>query len=418
MENFSILNPHCKKGDEIKIKKHKLYMYIYNHNQSHSQSQNHIESSLNMDLQTILTEINTSLASTSESIQKIQNSYRDESSAQDDALIKKLQSHLSTDNATGNHEKVSLLSLKNDTLLAYINSLLLIIGNKLNINDAKDDDDLEKNHHELDKYRENTIQHRIVMERGIKPLEKKLNYQLDKLVRTYTKLEKDYLESEKRALEKLSHSSSSSDDDNDDSDQDSSDEDEKMVFKPNISGLLTKEDTKKSKRTEIEAEAEMETEAGTDSVYKPPKINAIAPPKQTQFVDRFDPKYHKDNTRGSRMQAMEEYLRESSDQPDWESSIGANIVNSGRGGIKSHRDTEVDRKMADFEEENMTRLGSGAGSKLAKKKMKQRERYAQMNIVGGEDFSIFNSKRKLESTTSRRGNKKSRNAWERAKQNL
>lgn len=43
---------------------------------------------------------------------------------------------------------------------------------------------------------------------------------------------------------------------------------------------------------------------------------------------------------------------------------------------------------------------------------------AKVNMIAGEDFSIFNSKRKLEDSTSRRGNKKSRNAWERAKKKL
>lgn len=49
---------------------------------------------------------------------------------------------------------------------------------------------------------------------------------------------------------------------------------------------------------------------------------------------------------------------------------------------------------------------------------RNKERNAKVNIIGGEDFSIFNSKRKLEDSTSRRGNKKSRNAWDRAKRRL
>ena len=50
--------------------------------------------------------------------------------------------------------------------------------------------------------------------------------------------------------------------------------------------------------------------------------------------------------------------------------------------------------------------------------MKQRERAARANIIGGEDFGIFNSKRKLEDSTARRGNKRSKTAWERAKKRL
>lgn len=41
-----------------------------------------------------------------------------------------------------------------------------------------------------------------------------------------------------------------------------------------------------------------------------------------------------------------------------------------------------------------------------------------MNVIGGEDFGIFSSKRKLEDSTSRRGAKKTRSAWDRAQRRL
>ena len=118
------------------------------------------------------------------------------------------------------------------------------------------------------------------------------------------------------------------------------------------------------------------------------------------------------------MQAMDEYLKEESDQPEWATSIGANIVNHGKGGIKSLRATEKERDVTRYEEDNFTRMNNMGTSKVEKRKQKQRERMAKVNIIGGEDFSIFNSKRKMEDSTSRRGTKKTRSAWDRAKRRL
>lgn len=367
-------------------------------------------------LNKVLLEINESLQSTSDSLEKLQTIFNGESTTEDSIIKRKIQNDILGKEPT---EKVSLLSLKNASGLAYINSLLLILHDKLDV-DCVDPT--------AAKGREKSIENRIVLERGVKPLEKKLQYQLDKLARTYTRMEKEYIDAEKRALEKSANNTNDSDsnsDHDDDSDSSSSEEEEEMTFKPNTDSFITRESEskikkhRKSKTVEEEEEEEGKSEdEGSAGVYKPPKINAVLPPTmQRHFEDKFNAKNHKDRSAGSRMQAMEEYLKESSEQPDWESSIGADIVDHGRGGIKSRRDTEKDRRVQEYEESNMTRLSLN-GSKKEKKQQKQRQRYSQMNMIGGEDFSIFNSKRKLEDSTSRRGNKKSRNAWERAKKRL
>ena len=47
----------------------------------------------------------------------------------------------------------------------------------------------------------NSITQRVCLEKGIKPLEKKLNYQLDKMVRAYNRMEADESQAIKTAQE-------------------------------------------------------------------------------------------------------------------------------------------------------------------------------------------------------------------------
>ena len=350
------------------------------------------------ELELALQSINESLQSTSEALEKTHAIYNSEDLGDESEQTKNLKSRIL--NGKVGSDKVSLLSLKNGSMLAYINSLLLVVGGKLD-RSCKDPTVMEG--------RQRSIQHRVVLERGIKPLEKKLAYQLDKLTRAYTRMEKEYMDAEARALAKSESSAQAGASDDEDASSD-----EELSFRPNVSAVMSGAKSAKPKE-DVEEENE---ETGKGDIYRPPKISAALPPQQlSQFEDKFNARDHKDRGGKSRMQAMEEYIRESSDQPNWESSIGANIVTHGKGGIKSLRDTEKERDVARYEEETFTRLNHGT-SKLDKRKQKQKERMNRVNLIGGEDFSIFNSKRKIEDSTSRRGVKKTRNAWERAKKRL
>lgn len=358
------------------------------------------------DLESILKSINATLKTTSESVSKLQTFYEEEQQEKNTGV-----ESLFKNDATASKERVSLLSLKNGAMLSYVNSLLMVAHDKMDPNCENPT---------AEKGRQLAIENRVVLERGVKPLEKKLSYQLDKLIRAYRRMEKEYVDAERRATERastLEHGGS----DAESGDSDSSDEDEEMSYRPNaIRSKTNIQSEKKSATNNNNEEHEEGQEQENDGIYRPPKISAMLPPTQASqhFEDKFNVKDHKDRSNKSRMQAMDEYLRDQSEQPDWESSIGANIVDHGRGGIKSLRDTEKERRVTDYEEDNFTRVNHMGKSKIERRKLKQKERAARVNIIGGEDFGIFNSKRKLEDSTSRRGNKRTKSAWERAKKRL
>lgn len=115
------------------------------------------------ELNALLKDINGSLTATSESLERLSGIYSN-SATDEIPESNQLHEHLFYD-AKKPAEKVSLLSLKNGSMLGYINSLLMLIGNRLD-DECKDPSAMDA--------RERSIQHRVVLERGVKPLEKKV----------------------------------------------------------------------------------------------------------------------------------------------------------------------------------------------------------------------------------------------------
>ena len=363
-------------------------------------------------LTSLLTQINTSLKAASDSITNLEAVYDGTQGTRSEVL-----SGLNVSSS----EKVSLLSLKNESMLSYIGGLLTVLRGRVGQRD--DDNNGGFNGDDMEKGRMICIEDRVVLERGVKPLEKKLEYQLSKLVRAYLRMEKEYNDAKERATRNGSESESESEEDEE--------EDENLAYRPNLIVSKASGKASRSKKEEDEEEEEDQEEEGDESgedkdkdketaIYKPPKIDAVLPPSQltSHVEDRFGSRDRKDRRHVSRMQAMEEYIREQSDQPDWGTSIGANIVDHGRGGIKSLQESERERRITNYEEENFTRLNHMGMSKAERRKQKQKERAARINTIGGEDFSIFSSKRRFEDSTSRRSNKKPKTAWDRAKRKL
>ncbi|AMD21035.1 HEL246Cp [Eremothecium sinecaudum] len=349
------------------------------------------------ELRQLLTQINDSLGSTSSALTKLSDLNTAE---EPDGPIHELKSRLGAESTV---DKISLLSLKNASMLAYVDSLLSIVGEKL----------VSFDNATCEKGRARSVEHRVCLERGVRPLEKKLSYQIDKLTRAYNKFDKEYKDAQVRANEASETATGSEGDEAD------SEEEDELMFRPNVAGMVTG-NTAAGNRSKGSAPAADTAAEGADNngIYKPPKISAMRPPQHSHhFEDKFNAHEHKDKSRRSRMQAMEEYIRENADQPEWEASIGANIVDHGRSGVKSMRDTEREREIQQFEEDNFTRVNA-IGNKAEKRKAKQRKRAAMANMISGEDFSIFNSKRQLEDSTSRRANKKPRSTWDRAKKRM
>lgn len=279
------------------------------------------------------------------------------------AMIKQLLTKLNLDKVEG----VSLLALKNNSLLSYLNSIALVLLSHL---ERLETEEVE----EVKTVIENSVTQRVCLEKGVKPLEKKLGYQLDKMVRAYSRMEADESKAEEKAKSK-----------GDDS-EDSEDEDEELSYRPDAAAL---------------SKMSTSTKADTTEKYKPPKISAMAPPAAPQT------KGEKGSTR--KLQSMEEYLVEQSETPALDVSIGSTIVNHGRGGVKTLKDRKKEAEIQTYEENNFTRLPNAQ----TKKSFKQQQ-HEMVNTFGGEDWSMFNSNsRDIGEDTSRK--RKTESTWDRVK---
>ncbi|RKP31055.1 hypothetical protein METBISCDRAFT_30455 [Metschnikowia bicuspidata] len=335
-------------------------------------------------LDALLQDISLSLVSTKKSMESFQTKYIDLATMSLPNIIQHI-----LNKGKRELEGVSLLSLKSNSLLSYVNNLALVILSHLTRLQEEGTEEAK-----MAAVKE-TIEQRVTLEKGIKPLEKKLAYQLDKMVKSFHRMEEESAKMEQKIEERTSESKEN-DDDSSSSSEDSDEDDDALSYKPDAAALakmvpsFKKKESKKSTKTECQEK------------YKPPKISAVAPPS-AQFNDRAGPK-----NPTKKLQSMEEYLAEASDLPQSESSIGSTIVAKGKGGVKTNRERQREQEIQRYEESNFTRLSSTATKKSFKQKMAER-----VDHFAGEDWSMFSSNRNMKDGTSRK--RKAATAWDRAK---
>lgn len=338
-------------------------------------------------LDVLLKEISQSLDQTKSAIEDTKSKFLDDSELLLPPIIKQILS-----DGKYELEGMSLISLKSNSLLSYVNNLTLVILSHLTRMEQEGTE--EKKEIAV----KGSIEQRVTLEKGIKPLEKKLLYQLDKMVRSFHRMEEESSKLEQKVTEeaesKITNGENSEDDS--DSESDSEDDEDALSYRPDAAALAKMAPSTKKKQ------ATASTEEESKEKYKPPKISAVAPPS-ANFDDRAGPKQH-----NRKLQSMEEYLAEASDLPQAENSIGSTIVDKGRGGVKTSRERQKEKEIQRYEESNFTRLPNTATKKTFKQKMAER-----VNNFAGEDWSMFNSNRDLKDGTSRK--RKAASAWDRAK---
>ncbi|ODV91629.1 hypothetical protein CANCADRAFT_42265 [Tortispora caseinolytica NRRL Y-17796] len=251
------------------------------------------------------------------------------------AAVEKARAPLSTD-LPYEENGISLLALKNDTMLAYIHHLVLLILSKLELGTGASPDVYE----ELTKA---CISDRVVLERGVGSLESKLSYQIQQVLNAHKNAETQAsISAEKRIDEEI--------DANNEVDSD----DDETAFRPNLNGIAASH-AEPAKHERPEAQ-----------VYKPPKISATSLDKKPR--------------RAPRSALMEEFLNEMSDRPMDAPSVGTEILE--KGVIQTAMDRKKEKERTKYEEENFTRL---MPDKKTKSKRKLRDNFF------GEDWGFTNS---------------------------
>ncbi|KAF5658637.1 hypothetical protein FHETE_9790 [Fusarium heterosporum] len=254
---------------------------------------------------------------------------------------------------------ISLLDVKNELLLSYLQNLVFLILLKLR-NSKSNPDSTSEDDSELDEsVRAKLVELRLYLERGARPLEEKLRFSIDRFLRTADDAERERKAKEARAAA----GEDSEEEEEEDSEEEEADA-EALSHKPGNFGSMADDVTARR----------AERDGGAAGVYRPPKRDrqTMDAPQRREKFDRRPGKSH----------TMDEFVAsELSSAPLAEPSIGTTIVQGGRK-MKTDSERKEEAERRDYEEMNFTRLPKESKKDRAQK-AKQGSRRMQF---GGEDW--------------------------------
>lgn len=268
---------------------------------------------------------------------------------------------------------ISLLDVKNELFLSYLQNLvfliLLKIRNRKSDLQNEDGDDLDNS------VIKKLVELTVYVERGVLKLEGQLKYQVDKVLRAA----QDAANSAKvNGAAKKSNVIEESedeedgeeDDDNDDSEAESADggvaldasKINDLQYRPNPSALV---------RPTFGGQEDGE-DTSRDGIYRPPRIQATAMPTTVRR--------EKEARRPNKSATLDEFIStEMSTAPLAEPSIGSHIIDGGRR-TKSEKQRREEQEKIEYEERNYTRLPKESKKERAKKAGRRDAGY------GGEEW--------------------------------
>ncbi|KAF3927850.1 hypothetical protein ABW20_dc0103551 [Dactylellina cionopaga] len=316
---------------------------------------------------------------------------------------------------------ISLLDLKNDVFLSYLHHLsyLLLFRIRNRSLNPTEGEEGGGSHIVSDELVKTLAGLRLWLEKGVKPCENKLKYQIEKALKAASEWEREQARKEKEKELKGDSdeegSVSENDDDGDgDEDEEGADSDEEITSEESADEQLRpqnlnydSDDLSSNRPAKASTTITMKNalayrpnpsllakpasaslpfsgskDGSKDGIYRPPKLNPVSMPLQPTVNDA-DP----DAPRGGR--ATKEKSQKSRVIDDFiasmphsapvaEPSIGSNVGRLGR--TKTAREREVERERREYEESNFVRLPG-----MSKKEKREKAR-SNGKEWGGEDW--------------------------------
>lgn len=263
---------------------------------------------------------------------------------------------------------ISLLDTKNEIFLSYLQALALRNLNVIrSLKDGRSAEDVQK---VSDQITAKLVEHRVYLERGVKPLEGKIKYQTDKVVKAAEDEERARVQRENHKAQQNARANGTvggAESSEEESDEDSEDEGvaevEQTSYRPNLAGFGQSTETKATEARE---------KSSKDGVYRPPRVSATSMPTTEQRQEK--------ERRPGRSAAVDEYINtELSTAPLAVPSIGSTIAENGRS-TKNARQLAKEQERRDYEETHLMRLPKESKKDLAKQRGRERRGY------GGEDL--------------------------------
>ncbi|OAQ95874.1 hypothetical protein LLEC1_06717 [Akanthomyces lecanii] len=273
---------------------------------------------------------------------------------------------------------ISLLDVKNEVLLSYLENLIFLI--LLKIRNHKSSSIASKERKLDEEVRSKLVELRLYLEKGARPLEEKLRFSIERFLRTADDAQREEKAKEQQAngnertgSESDEDESGSGSDDDDDEDAESGAEQQntrrsargKMAAAPKFGNLVDDVTARPAQR-----------DGAPSGVYRPPK-------RDRQVMDTGARK-EKVDRHPNRSRTMEEFVNtELSAAPMAEPSIGTTIVQGGRK-TKTTADREAEAERREYEETNYTRLPKE--SKKDKAKKASQDGSSRRMQFGGEEW--------------------------------
>ena len=269
-----------------------------------------------------------------------------------DSLTSATTSLPSNTNLAPPADGISLLDTKNELLLSYLHNLVFLIILKIR-NQSSPDSAEEPSLDEA--VTKKLVELRIYIEKGIRPLETRLKYQLDKLILAASEASVPPVSNGTTNTSKAPKQQRSK------SDASGSDSDPELAPQPAIPDLAHRPNPSAFARP---SETITTRQSASDGLYRPPRITPTALPTT-------EPSSRKKEVRPRKSHALDEFIREEMDDaPVAEPSIGAGSGLRGRA-------KEKEEAKRDYEEMRLIRLpgdkrkrdrrrGEGFGEDLAR----------------------------------------------------
>lgn len=244
-------------------------------------------------------------------------------------------------------EGISLLAVKNELLVAYLQNLVFLILLELR-HDAVPPDENEVDSSLAQDTTRGLVQLRLQLERGVKPLETRLKYRIDKVLKAANNAI-SRPRTEWAAFDTNKSAIGAPDQESDDGFAAGIDD---LSHRPNLAAFAS--------RPGSNDEGKRSASERPNGVYRPPRITPTAMPSQA-FDDRS-----RTARKPQRSRAVDEYIdAELSHAPVAEPSIGSTIVSGGRH-TKSDKDRRRENERTAYEESNFIRLAPPSKKERAK----------------------------------------------------
>ncbi|KAL2153762.1 hypothetical protein VTH82DRAFT_4917 [Thermothelomyces myriococcoides] len=301
-----------------------------------------------------------------------------------DSLTKSISSTLEVAPKVANIELpkdgISLLDVKNELLLSYLQNLVFLIllklrqaksGGTKSDNDGQSLDDLVVS---------KLVELRLYLEKGTRPLEDKLRFQIDKVLRAADDAERNAKQAEEASKTNGHRSGSESESESQSDSEEESDEESGKQDAPAAPGFKISDLQHRPNLGDFQRPAATTKYSGkqTDAsgVYRPPKIAPVVMPTIE--------KREKGERKPLKSATLDEFIAdEMSTAPIAEPSIGTTIAERGRK-IKTAAERRKEEERREFEETNFVRLPKESKKERAKR-LRQEGGSRRMNF-GGEEW--------------------------------